>query len=166
MARYVVNSTKFDPLQGFAFVVLIDGQPVAGLSKCSALQKKTTVTAWFEGGDPGAPRQLPGTTTYQAITMERGVTLDTAFEEWANKVNNYQGPAAMSLAGFRKNITIQVRNQQGAVVLAYNVFNAWVSEYQAISQLDASSSAVLISTIKIENEGWERDTTVAEPKET
>jgi phage tail-like protein len=166
MARYVVNSTRFDPLQGFAFVVVIDNLPVAGLSKCGALKKTTTVTPWFEGGDPAAPRQLPGTTTYAPIVLEAGITYDATFEEWANKVNNYQGPAAMSLAGFRKNISIEVRNPQGNKVLAYNVYRCWVSEFQALPQLDASSSAVMIRTIKIENEGWERDTSVVEPLET
>jgi phage tail-like protein len=166
MPRYVVNSTKFDPLQGFAFVVVIDNQPVAGLNKCSALKKTTTVTPWFEGGDPAAPRQLPGTTTYQPITLEAGITYDPTFEEWSNKVNNFQGPAATSLAGFRKEITIQVRNLQGKSVLTYHVHRCWVSEYQALPQLDASSSAVLISSVKIENEGWERDTTLVEPLET
>jgi phage tail-like protein len=166
MARFVVNSTRFDPLQGFGFVVVIDNQPVAGLTKCSALLRKTTVVPWFEGGDPGAPRQLPGTTTYEPITLEAGITYDAAFEEWANKVNNFQGPAAASLAGFRKDITIEVRNLQGAKVLGYNVFRCWVSEYQALPQLDASSSAVLISHITIQNEGWDRDTSVAEPRET
>jgi phage tail-like protein len=166
MVRYPRNTTKFDPLQGFAFVVLIDGQPVAGLNKCSALKKTTTVTPWFDGGDPAAPRQLPGTTSYQPITLEAGITYDPTFEDWANKVNNYQGPASMSLAGFRKDITIEVRNPQGNKILAYNVYRCWVSEYQALPQLDASSSAVMIASIKIENEGWERDGSVAEPLET
>ena len=166
MVRYVVNSTRFDPLQGFAFVVMIDNQAVAGLTKCSALKRTTVVTPWFEGGDPAAPRQLPGPSSYAPITMEAGITYDSAFEDWANLVNNYQGPAAMSLAHFRKDITIEVRNPQGNKVLAYNVYRCWVSEYQALPQLDASSAAVMINSIKIENEGWERDRSVVEPRET
>jgi phage tail-like protein len=166
VARYTVNSTKFDPYQGFRFVVVVDNRPVAGLTRCSPLRRTTTVTPWFEGGDPSGPRQLPGTTTYQPITLEAGVTQDTAFEDWANRVNNYRGPGAMSLAGFRKNITIEVHDLQDHPVLAYHVFRCWVSEYQALPQLDASSSAVMISSIKLENEGWERDRSVPEPKET
>ena len=139
---------------------------MAGLSKCSALTRTTEVTPWYEGGDSSGPHQIPGKTTYAAITLEAGVTHDTTFENWANKVNNFQGDPAMSLATFRKDITIEVYNHQGQKVLAYNVFRCWVSEYQALPQLDASSNAVMISTIKLENEGWVRDTAVTEPQET
>jgi len=166
MAKFTVNSTRFDPYLGFKFKVKWDGQYVAGLSKCSALKRTTEVTPWYEGGDSSGPHQIPGKTKYDAITLEAGVTHDTAFEEWANKVNNFQGDAASSLATFRKNITIEVYNAQGAKVLAYNVYRCWASEYQSLPQLDASGNAVMITTLKLENEGWVRDTSVAEPKET
>jgi phage tail-like protein len=166
MARFTVNSTRFDPYLGFKFKIKWDGQYVAALNKCGALKKTTEVTAWYEGGDSAGPHQIPGKTTYDPITLEAGITQDTAFEEWANKVNNFQGDAAMSLATFRKDISIEVYNPQGQKVLAYNVFRCWVSEYQALPELDASANAVMISTIKLENEGWARDTSVTEPKET
>ncbi|WP_435592824.1 phage tail protein [Nocardia sp. bgisy118] len=166
MAKFTVNSTRFDPYLGFRFKIVVDGQPVAGLSKCSALKRTTEVTAWYEGGDSSGPHQIPGKTKYDPITLEAGVTHDTTFEAWANKVNNFQGDPAMSLATFRKNISIEVYNLQGKKVLAYNVFRCWVSEYQALPQLDAAGNAVMISTIKLENEGWVRDTSVAEPRET
>jgi len=166
MARFTVNSTRFDPYLGFKFKIKWDGQYVAGLSKCGALKRTTEVTTWWEGGDSSGPHQMPGRSRYDAITMEAGVTLDTAFEEWANKVNNFRGDAAMSLATFRKDISIEVFNHQGQKVLAYNVFRCWVSEYQALPQLDASTNAVMISTIKLENEGWVRDTSVVELPET
>ena len=166
MAKFTVNATRFDPYLGFRFQIKIDGQSVAGLNKCSALTRTTEVTPWYEGGDSSGPHQIPGKTTYDAITLEAGVTHDTTFEQWANKVNNFQGDPAMSLATFRKDITIEVYNPQGQKVLAYNVFRCWVSEYQALPQLDASSNAVMISHIKLENEGWVRDTSVVEPKET
>jgi phage tail-like protein len=165
MAKFTVNSTRFDPYLGFRFKVKIDGQYVAGLNKCSALKRTTEVTPWYEGGDASGPHQIPGKTKYDAITLEAGVTHDTTFEDWANKVNNFQGDAAMSLATFRKDIAIEVFNPQGTKVLAYNVFRAWVSEYQALPQLDAGGNAVMITTIKIENEGWVRDTSVTEQKE-
>jgi phage tail-like protein len=166
MAKFTVNSTRFDPYLGFRFHIKIDGQAVAGLNKCSALKKTTEVTSWYEGGDSSGPHQIPGKTKHDAITLEAGVTHDTTFEDWADKVNNFSGDAAMSLATFRKDISIEVFNAQGSKVLAYNVFRCWVSEYQALPQLDASGNAVMISTIKLENEGWVRDTSVAEPKET
>jgi phage tail-like protein len=165
MAKFTVNSTRFDPYLGFKFKVKVDGQYVAGLNKCSALKRTTEVTPWYEGGDASGPHQIPGKSKYDPVTLEAGVTHDTTFEAWANKVNNFQGDASMSLATFRKDITIEVFNQQGSKVLAYNVFRCWVSEYTALPQLDAGGNAVMITSIKLENEGWVRDASVAEPKE-
>jgi phage tail-like protein len=166
MAKFSVNSTRFDPYLGFRFKIKWDGQYVAGLNKCGALKKTTEVVSWYEGGDSSGPHVFPAKTKYDAVVMEAGVTHDTAFEDWANKVNNFQGDADMSLATFRKDITIEVYNLQGQKVLAYNVYRCWVSEYQALPQLDAGANAVMISTIKLENEGWERDKSVVEVKET
>jgi len=166
MAKFTVNSTRFDPYLGFKFKVKWDGRYVAGLNKCGALKRTTEVTPWYEGGDPSGPHQIPGKTKYDPITLEAGVTHDTAFEEWANKVHNFQGDAASSLATFRKNITIELYNTQGVKVLAYYVYRCWVSEYEALPQLDASGNAVAIQHIKLENEGFDRDTSVVEPQET
>jgi phage tail-like protein len=166
MAKFTVNATRFDPYLGFRFKIKWDGKYVAGLNKCGALKRTTEVTPWYEGGDASGPHQIPGKTKYDPITLEAGVTHDTEFESWANKVNNFQGDPAMSLASFRKDITIEVYNHQGAKVLGYNVYRCWVSEYQALPQLDAGGNAVMITTIKLENEGWVRDTSVAEPRET
>jgi phage tail-like protein len=166
VAKFTVNSNRFDPYMGFKFKVKWDGQYVAGLNKCSALKKTTEVTSWYEAGDNSTPHQVPGKTKYDPITLEAGVTHDAAFEDWANKVNNYQGDAASSLATFRKDIQIEVYNGQGAKVLAYNVYRCWVSEYQALPQLDAGGNAIMITTIKLENEGWTRDVSVVESKET
>ncbi len=165
MPKFTVNSTRFDPYLGFRFKLKWDGQYVAGLNKCSALKRTTEVTAWYEAGDSSGPHQIPGKTKYDPITLEAGVTYDTTFEDWANKVNNYQGPASSSLASFRKQITIEVYNTEGTKIFAYNVYNCWPSEYQALPQLDASGNAVMITTLKLENEGWQRDPSVTETKE-
>lgn len=166
MPSFSVNSYRFDPYRNFKFRIKWDNKYVAGLSKCSALKKTTESTDWREGGDPSASRKLPGKTTYEAITLEAGVTHDTTFEEWANKVNHFsEGDPGMSLKNFRKDITIDVFNLQGAKVLSYNAYRCWVSEYQALPELDASGNAVMIQTIKLENEGWERDISVTEPTE-
>lgn len=165
MAKFSVNSHRFDPYRNFKFKIKWDGQYVAGLNKCGALKKTTESTDWREGGDPSTSRKIPGKTSYEAITLEAGVTHDTTFEEWANLVNNFQGDSAMSLRNFRKDVTIDVFNLAGQKVLSYNVFRCWVSEYQALPELDASANAVMIQSIKLENEGWERDTAVVEPTE-
>jgi phage tail-like protein len=166
MAQFSVNTHRFDPYRNFKFRLKWDNEYVAGLNKCSALRRTTEVVDWREGGDPSHSRRLPGKTSYEAITLEQGVTHDTRFEEWANLVNNFAGDAAMSLLNYRKNVTIEVYNLQGKVVMAYNVYRCWVSEYQALPELDAAGNAVAIRTIKLENEGWERDPAVTEPTET
>jgi len=166
MAKFTANPQRYDPYRNFKFKVKINNQYVAGLSKCSALKKTTEMVEWREAGDPSTTHKLPGKTKYDPITLTAGVTHDTTFEDWANLVNNFQGDAAMSLKNFRKDITIEVYNEAGQLALAYNVFRCWVSEYQALADLDASANAVIIQTVKLENEGWERDKAVTEPTET
>ena len=165
MAKFTVNVARFDPYKNFKFRVKIDNAYVAGLNKCSALKKTTESTEWYESGDPSTPRKLPGKTKYDPITLSAGVTHDTTFEAWANLVNNFQGDASNSLKNFRKDIIIDIFNEGDQPVLSYTVFRCWVSEYQALPELDAGGNAVMISTIKLENEGWQRDTSVTEPTE-
>lgn len=166
MARFAVNTERFDPYLNFKFKVMFDGEYVAGLSKCSALRRVTEVTPWYEAGDHAGPRQIPGKTRYEPITLEAGITFDRRFEQWAESVNDYRGEAAMSLRSFRKNISIDVFNLQGGLILRYNVYRCWVSEYQALPELSAEGHAVMLTTVKLENEGWDRDLTVAELAET
>ena len=164
---FSANAHRHDPYRTFKFQVLIDGQSVAGLKKMSALKKTTEAVDWRTGGDPTHVRKLPGGTKYEAITLEQGLTHDPVFEKWANLVNNIDGDTGMSLVNFRKDIIINVLNLQGAVAISYKIKRAWVSEYQALSDLDAgTTNAVGIQTIKLEHEGWDRDEAVAEPTET
>lgn len=163
---FPANAHRHDPYRTFKFQVLIDGQPVAGLKKMSALKKTTEAVDWRTGGDPTHVRKLPGGTKYEAITLEQGLTHDPVFEQWANLVNNIDGDSAMSLVNFRKDIVINVLNLQGTVAISYQVKRAWVSEYQALPDFDAgATNAVGIQTIKLEHEGWDRDEAVAEPTE-
>ena len=167
MAQFSVNATRFDPYKNFKFRVKWDGRYVAGISKISALQRTTELIQHREGGDPSSSRKSPGRTSYTAITLERGVTHDTEFEKWANKVWNFGAAlgAEVSLKDFRKDIIIDVFNEAGQKVLSYKVYRCWVSDYQALPGLDANTNAIAIQTIKLENEGWERDYDVAEPSE-
>ena len=162
---FPANAHRNDPYRNFKFQVLIDGQPVAGLKKVSALIKKTEVVEWRTGGDPTYVRKLPGSTMYEPITLEQGLTHDPVFEQWANLVNNIDGDAAMSLKNFRKDIVINLLNLQGTVVIGYRVRRAWVSEYQALPDLEADNCDVGIQRIVLEHEGWDRDEAVAEPSE-
>ena len=167
MAQFSVNATRFDPYKNFKFRVKWDGRYVAGISKVGALKRSTEPVEHREGGDPSTTRKSPGRTKFEAITLERGVTHDVEFEKWANKVWNFGAGAGVevSLADFRKDLIIEVYNEAGQLALAYKVFRCWVSEYQALPDLDANANAVAIQTIKLENEGWERDYDVGEPSE-
>ena len=165
MAQFTVNPYRLDPYQNFKFRVKWDGQYVAGVSKVTGLKRTTEVVKHRSGGDPSTSFKEPGRTEYDAITLERGVTHDTAFELWAGKV--WQLGAALgaevSLKDFRKDIIIELYNEAGQKVQAYNVFRCWVSEFEALPDLDANANAVAIQHIKLENEGWERDIAVTEP---
>jgi phage tail-like protein len=169
--EFQVNTYRYDPYKNFRFRVKWDGRYVAGVSKVSGLSRTTEVVTHREGGDPSTPRKSPGQSSYAAITLERGVTYDVEFERWANKVWDHHNSTGnnpqnlVSLADFRKSITIELYNEAGQLVIAYNVYRCWVSEYQALADLDANGNAVAIQSIKLENEGWERDQTVVEPKE-
>jgi phage tail-like protein len=167
MAQFSVNTTRFDPYKNFKFRVKWDGRYVAGVSKVGALKRTTEVVKHREGGDPSTSRKSAGRTEYEAVTLERGVTHDTEFEKWANKVWSYgQGLGSeSSLKDFRKDVILEVYNEAGQLVLTYRLYRCWVSEYQALPDLDANANAVAIQTLKLENEGWERDLEVTEPSE-
>lgn len=167
MAQFTVNTHRFDPYKNYKFRIKWDGQYVAGLSKMSPLTRTTQVVSHREGGDPSTSRKSPGRTEYGSVTMERGVTHDTAFEEWANKVWNYEGGfgTESSLADFRKDVIVDVFNEAGQKVLSYKLFRCWISEYTALPELDAGGNAIAIQHIKLECEGWVRDTAVTEPTE-
>src|SRR3954466_12775556 len=169
MAQFSVNAQRFDPYKNFKFRVFWGGStaPVAGVSKVSGFKRTTEVVEHREGGDPSSSRKSPGRTKYEAVTLERGVTHDTEFEKWANKVWNFGSGlgAETSLSDFRKDLIIELYNEAGQLAIAYKVFRCWVSEFQALPDLDANANAVAIQHMKLENEGWERDLDVTEPSE-
>jgi len=162
MARMTAQTNRFDPYRNFRFKVKWDGQYVAGLTKMGSLKRTTEMVEFREAGENIVSRKLPGKSSYQAVTLEAGVTYDTAFEDWANLVNDFASHSITSLGEFRKNITVDVYNEAGAKALSYNLYRAWVSEYQALPDLDAGANAVAITTIKLEFEWFERDLQVVE----
>ena len=167
MAEFSINPQRFDPYKNFKFRVKWDGRYVAGISKVTGFKRTTEVVKFRVGGDPNGSRKSPGRTEYDAITLERGVTHDTEFEKWANKVWNFGSGlgAEVSLKDFRKDLIIELYNEAGQLVIAYKVFRCWVSEYAPLPDLDANANAVAIQRLKLENEGWERDYEVPEPAE-
>jgi phage tail-like protein len=167
MPDFNVNAQRHDPYKNFKFRIRWDGKVVAGVSKVGGLKRTTEVVKHREGADPNSSRKSPGRTEYEAITLERGVTHDPEFEKWASKIWQLRsGPESeVSLKDFRKDITIELLNEAGQLAIAYNVYRCWVSEYQALPDLDANANAVAIQHLKLENEGWARDENVAEPSE-
>jgi phage tail-like protein len=167
MAQFSVNASRFDPYKNFKFRLRWDGRYVLGVSKVSALKRTTEVVEHREGGDPSTSRKSPGRSKYEAITLERGVTHDEEFERWANKVWNYGAGLGVevSLADFRKDVMLEFYNEAGQLTIAYKIYRCWVSDWQALPDLDANANAVAIQSIKLENEGWERDYDVTEPTE-
>jgi len=167
--QFVVNPTRYDPYKNFKFRIKWDGSTayIAGISKCSSLKRTTEVVEHREGGDPSTSHKSPGRNKYDPITLERGVTHDLEFEKWATLVWNVAAGAGaeVSLANFRKNVIIDLFNEAGQKVISYKVYRCWVSEYQAMPDLDANANAIAIQHIKLENEGWERDDSVTEPQE-
>lgn len=167
MAQFSVNTHRLDPYKNFKFRVKLAGRYVAGVSKVSGLKRTTEVIKHREGGDPSTSRKSPGRTEFEPITLERGVTHDLEFERWANRVWNFGAGlgSESSLKDFRQDLIIEFYNEAGQLAIAYKVFRCWVSEYQALPDLDANANAVALQTLKLEHEGWERDDGVAEPSE-
>jgi phage tail-like protein len=168
MPPFAVNVHRHDPYKNFKFRVVWDGTPVAGVAKVSGLKRVTEVVSHREGGEPNAVHKSPGISSFEPITLERGLTHDTAFEDWASLVWLLGAPfgAEASLKSFRKDILIQLCNEAGQVVLGWKVYRCWVSEYQALPDLDSNANAVAIERIVLQNEGWERDEDIPEPAET
>jgi phage tail-like protein len=167
MAKFTVNPHRFDPYKNFKFRVRWDGRYVAGVSKVSALKRTTKMVEHREGGDPSCSRKSPGRTEFEPITLERGVTHDTDFERWANKIWNFGSGLGteVSLKDFRKDIIIELYNEAGQLAISYKVYRCWVDEWTALPDLDANGEAIAIQTIKLQNEGWVRDYEVSEPNE-
>ena len=166
MAEFVVNTHRIDPYKNFKFRVKWDNQYVAGLSKMSAIKRSTEVVEWREAGGPSVIRKMPGRTKFEPVTLESGLTHDQQLVAWADLVNNVQGDAAMSLRNYRKEVTVEVLNLQATPVMAFILHRAWVSEFQAVPEMDANANAVAIRTIKFEYEGFTVDPAVTEPVET
>ena len=156
----MAQAAQFDPYKNYKFRVKWEGRYVAGVSRVGSLRRTTEVVKHTEGGTGGGHRKSPGRTDYDAITLERGITHDADFEAWANRVWTLS-PEGETGKDFRKDLKIEVYDETGRLVLAYDVFRCWVSEYQAMPELDANGNAIALEQIKLENEGWERDRTVS-----
>lgn len=162
---FVKNAHRIDPYKNYKFRIVMDNRPVLGVSKVSSLKRTTEVVKHREGGENSTDHKSPGRTSYEGITLERGITHDREFESWANLVHPYAGDAGMDLVNYKKDLTLEVMNEKGQIAFRYFLYRCWVSEFTAIPDLDANANAVAIENIKIELEGWERDQDTQEPDE-
>lgn len=161
---FSVNTSRYSPYGSYCFLVYFGTStaPVAAVSKVTGLKRMSDPIEYKEGGNAIILKGL-GRTKYEPITIERGVTHDTDFENWANAAQVLdKGAPTTSLKNLRQELRIDFLNEERQVVLRFNVHRCWVSEYQALPDLDAGSNAIAIEHIKIENEGWERDTSLVE----
>ncbi|WP_019960097.1 phage tail protein [Woodsholea maritima] len=165
---FPTNAHRHDPYRTFKFQVTIDAKTVAGLSKMGALKRTTEQVKWRAAGDPSYQRIMPGGSSFEAVTLEQGLSHDTIFEEWANAVNNVaDGDAGMSLLKYRREVVINVLNLQGIPAISYRLRRAWVSEYQALPEFDANNmNTVGIQSITIQHEGFIRTSPAEDPAET
>lgn len=164
---FTVNITRNDPYKAFRFLVYFGGNtsPVAAVSKVGGMKRSSDVIEYKQGGD-AITRKGIGRTKYEPITLERGITHDPDFEVWANAAQVLdKGAPSTSLKNLRKEVRIDLLNEAGQPVHRYLVHRCWVSEFQALPDLDGGGNAVAIEHIKIENEGWEHDLSLAEPQE-
>ncbi len=164
---FPANMNRYDPYKTYRFLVYFGTSitPVAAVSKVSAIKRSSDVIEYKEGGNAIILKGL-GRTKYEPITLERGITMDLDFANWANMAQVLDhGSPSTSLANLRQEVRIDLLNEEGQPVWRFMVHRAWVSEYQALPDLDAGANAIAIEHIKLENEGWEQDTTLAEPKE-
>jgi phage tail-like protein len=168
MAEFPVNPQRLDPYKNFKFRVKWDGKYVPAISRVTGLIRTTEVIEHRAGGDPSASHKSPGLSGFEAITLERGLTQDTAFEDWANLVWKLGAGlgSESSLNEFRKDIVIELYNEAGQLVHAYNVYRCWPSFFQGLPNLDANGASAAIESITLQNEGWARDPAVEEPPQT
>jgi phage tail-like protein len=164
---FTVNINRYDPYKSYRFLVYFGTAttPVAAVSKVGGLKRSSDVIEYKEGGNAVILKGL-GRTKYDPITLERGVTHDTDFSDWANAAQVLdKGAPSTSLKNLRKEVRIDLLNEEGQPALRFLVHRCWVSEFQALPDLDAGANAVAIEHIKLENEGWEQDISLTEPTE-
>lgn len=165
MPQFAVNAHRFDPYKNFRFQVMYDGRVVLGVSKVGALTRATEVVNYRSGGGNTYEFKSPGRTSYEAVTLERGITHDPDFEDWAARVHPHDGSSNASLREYKKDLVLNLLNLQGQVVKSYFLFRTWVSDYTAMPELDGGQNVVAVESITLQIERWERDLSVTEPTE-
>jgi phage tail-like protein len=165
MTSFAVNPQRLDPYKNFKFRVTLDGKVVPNVVKVGPLKRRTATILVRDGNFGNHTIAAPGLTEFEPLVIERGITHDKTFEDWAALA--YGGAnAQMSLKNFRKSFRIDLLNEQGNPVRGYMIYRAWVSEYTALPVMDAMGNDIAIETIVLTYEGFEIDANIKEPVET
>ena len=160
----MADTTPMNPYLTYNFLVKWNNAYVAAVTNVSGLTRKTEVVSFHAGGQPQSAFKIPGQTDYEPVRLSRGITTDTAFETWANMMWFYPNTQKLGnevdLDHFRQPMQIELYDQAGRLLLRYNLYNCWPSEYTALPDLDSEANTVALASMTIEHEGWDRDLTV------
>jgi phage tail-like protein len=163
VATFRGNTHRSDPYKNFNFRVKLDGTTIPGTVRVSPLGCKADVTEYRDGGDPNTVHHLPGRIHYDAITLEREVTPDTAFEQWAGQVRQLTPGSGQAGTSYLKNIRLELLDAAGRVVLAYDAYQCWPSGYRVLLGLDSTVRGMVTEELTLSCEGWQRDAGVVWP---
>ena len=163
MGDFNVNSARRDPYHDFKFKVIIDDTVVAGISKVSALKRSTEVIQHRSGGSPASSQKTPGRTEYDAIVLEKGVTHDTTFEHWANDGSHLWDSRRSTWAASARTSSSSSSTRRATSRSSTTSTAAGSPSTRPLPVLDANGAHVAITLIRLENESWERNTSVPEP---
>lgn len=158
----MARASRFDPYRTFKFRVRFGDTTVAGVTKVSALTRTVTPTELKEAGDLLSPRNSPGAVRYDDVVLEKGLSMDNAFEDWANAVVQLQADPG-STSGFKRTVYIDVydlngnpQDRKSQPITSYKLNRAWITKYTALPELDASGGGFGIQSVTLRHEGWER----------
>jgi phage tail-like protein len=163
LSAFQANATRYDPYKNFKFRVKWDGAYIPGISRVSGLGMVFQAAEHREGAEPNVVHRAPGVLSYETITLERPIGPDTAFEDWAKLVTPATAGAGASHGAHLKTVRVEVLNQAGQPLLAYDVYHCWPSVYRPLPDLVEGSRPRPIESITLVHDGWERDPAVVYP---
>jgi phage tail-like protein len=132
-------AARHDPYKSYRFVLYKDGRAVAGATRQTPLTSSHEVVKHRAGGDPGSSRRSPGRNKFEPITLERGVTQDTGFANWAQ-----------SSASPHASLVLKEFNSQGKLKRTRRLSGCWSSEYRALPRLNNKGHAIAIEHLKLQ----------------
>lgn len=157
-----------DVYRGFKFAVTIISQNQSfnfarsSFQKVTGMKSSVEVVEYREGNMPDRMEKMAGMMSYDAVTLERGISNDDDFNAWMKTVCDVSSGAAatppnsgnpdVGAGSYRCDVKVDLYNKQGLVVKSYLLKDAWPSEY-VIGDFDATSNDVVISTLTLQHHG-------------